>query len=130
MSRSPFPGPLTGGATSCGSRARPASMTEPVGAGPCLRAPAGLSIQAPGPPHASSPDAASPFQPVWKKVRILILLLILLIVALRAWQDRARATSWSSPLWVGIFPIPGDDSAATRKYVAGLTFKDSADIET
>ena len=49
---------------------------------------------------------------MWKQVRILILLLILLIVAVRAWHDRVSTTSWHDSLWVGIYPINGDDSDA------------------
>ncbi len=66
---------------------------------------------------------------MWKQVRIFILLLILLVVAVRAWQDRSGATSWKSPLWVGLFPIPADDSPQTARYVATLTQTDFADIE-
>jgi hypothetical protein len=66
---------------------------------------------------------------VWKQVRILILLLILLVVAVRAWQDRSLATSWRTPLWVGIFPIPADDSAVTAQYIARLQQADFSDIE-
>jgi hypothetical protein len=67
---------------------------------------------------------------VWKQIRILVLLLILLIVAVRTWHDRIATTSWREPLWVGIFPINGDDSAVARSYVAGLQGKDFTDIET
>ena len=66
---------------------------------------------------------------MWKQVRILLLLLILLFVAVRAWQDRSGATSWKSPLWVGLFPIPADDSPVTARYVAALTREDFLDIE-
>jgi len=67
---------------------------------------------------------------VWKQVRIFLLLLILLVVAVRAWQDRSGATSWKSPLWVGLFPIAADDSPVTARYVAALTREDFLDIET
>lgn len=67
---------------------------------------------------------------MWKQVRILILLLILLVVAVRAWRDRTVTTSWREPLWVGLFPINGDDSPVTRSYFAGLERADFADIET
>lgn len=66
---------------------------------------------------------------MWKQVRILILLLILLVVAVRAWEDRSAATSWKSPLWVGLFPIPADDSPKTASYIAALTREDFTDIE-
>jgi hypothetical protein len=53
-------------------------------------------------------------------LRILILLLVLLIVALSAWQDRYRSTRWREPLYVAIYPIAADESAVTLGYVAAL----------
>jgi hypothetical protein len=66
---------------------------------------------------------------MWKQARILILLLILLIVAVRACEDRTFSTSWKEPLWVGIFPATADDDPSTQKYVASLRPEDFADIE-
>lgn len=56
----------------------------------------------------------------FKAVRIAILLLILLVVALTAWQDRYRSTRWREPLFVAIYPIAADDSPITRAYVDSL----------
>jgi hypothetical protein len=53
-------------------------------------------------------------------VRILSLLLVLLAVAVGSWQSRYRSRSWQSPLYVAIYPIAADDSAATLSYVAAL----------
>src|SRR5579863_7230193 len=53
-------------------------------------------------------------------LRILILLLVLLAVALSAWQERYRSTRWREPLYVAIYPIAADDSPATAAYVAAL----------
>ena len=66
---------------------------------------------------------------MWKQVRILILLVILLIVAVRAWEDRASSTSWKAPLWVGLFPVSADDSPITQKYVDTVRPEDFTDIE-
>jgi hypothetical protein len=44
----------------------------------------------------------------------------LLVVALTTWQDRYRSTRWREPLYVAIYPIAADDSAATRTYLAAL----------
>lgn len=67
---------------------------------------------------------------MWKQIRILILLLILLIVAVTAWLDRTLTTSWQEPLWVGVFPIPADASPAAEEYVASLKRENFTDIET
>jgi hypothetical protein len=58
---------------------------------------------------------------MWKPLRIAVLLVVLAIVAGRAWFDRHASTSWSSPLWVGLFPIDGDGSAVTADYLASLS---------
>ncbi len=66
---------------------------------------------------------------MWKQIRILILLLILLIVAVRAWQDRLTTTSWRDPLRVGLFPVNADGSPVSERYVRSLMRDDFADIE-
>jgi hypothetical protein len=48
------------------------------------------------------------------------LLLVLLVVALTAWQDRYRSTRWREPLYVAIYPIAADASPVTLRYVASL----------
>jgi hypothetical protein len=53
-------------------------------------------------------------------LRILILLLVLLVVSLSAWQDRYRSTRWREPLYVAIYPIAADESPVTLGYVAAL----------
>jgi hypothetical protein len=56
----------------------------------------------------------------FKTLRIAVLLMVLLIVALTAWQDRYRSTRWREPLFVAIYPIAADGSPATRAYVDSL----------
>lgn len=58
---------------------------------------------------------------MWRKIRILLLLYVLLMVAVSAWLSRARSTDWGDTLWVTVYPINGDGSAASSKYVAGLS---------
>jgi hypothetical protein len=66
---------------------------------------------------------------MWRRIRIGILLLTLFVVAGGAWSDRQRTTDWSSPLWVGVFPVNGDDRPATGRYIASLEREQFADIE-
>jgi hypothetical protein len=56
----------------------------------------------------------------FKLLRIAILLSVLLLVALTAWQDRYLSTQWKTPLYVAIYPIAADGSAVTRAYVDAL----------
>lgn len=58
-----------------------------------------------------------------------MLLLVLLGVALHTWLDRVATQSWHETLWVGIFPLNGDGSAAAQQYIETLTVKDFAPIE-
>jgi hypothetical protein len=65
---------------------------------------------------------------VWKNVRVAILLLVLLWAAGHTWLDRIASTGWKEPLWVGIFPVNADGTAAAQKYIDGLDDREFADI--
>jgi hypothetical protein len=66
---------------------------------------------------------------VWKNIRIGILLVILGLVALQQYFERAATHSWQNTLWVGVFPLNADGSALAQQYIQTLTAKDFADIE-
>jgi hypothetical protein len=66
---------------------------------------------------------------VWRNIRVLILLLILLWAATHTWSDRVRSTGWKQPLWVGIFPVNADGSTAAQAYIDALGTREFADIE-
>ncbi|WP_116810332.1 hypothetical protein [Steroidobacter cummioxidans] len=57
---------------------------------------------------------------MWRNIRILILLLILLVVALNTYFDRVYSTDWNIPLRVTIYPINGDGSAVTEQFIGNL----------
>lgn len=57
---------------------------------------------------------------MWRRLRILVLLLILLIVALNTYFDRVYSTDWNIPLRVTIYPINADGSARADRYIAAL----------
>jgi hypothetical protein len=57
---------------------------------------------------------------MWRNLRILILLLILLVVALNTYFDRVYSTDWNTPLRVAIYPIDGDGSPVTQQFIASL----------
>ncbi|HVC02808.1 MAG TPA: hypothetical protein VND80_11460 [Steroidobacteraceae bacterium] len=56
----------------------------------------------------------------WRNLRILGLSLILLFVALKTWEEHYQATRWISPLVVAIYPIAGDASPVTARYMGAL----------
>jgi hypothetical protein len=66
---------------------------------------------------------------VWRNIRILVLLLVLLAVALQQWLDRVHTQSWQQTLWVGIYPLDADGSRAAHDYIEALTVRDFEPIE-
>lgn len=57
---------------------------------------------------------------MFKRLRILVLLVILATVAQEAWLARTRSASWRTSLQVAVYPINGDGSAAAANYIASL----------
>jgi hypothetical protein len=66
---------------------------------------------------------------MFKAIRIAILLLVLFFVGVSTWLTQARSTDWNNSLWVKVYPINGDGSAVSRKYIDGLTEDSFAPIE-
>lgn len=65
---------------------------------------------------------------MFRKLRILLLLLVLATVALSAWRANARLTSWEHSVHIALYPVAADDSPATARYVAQLGADDFAEI--
>ncbi len=65
---------------------------------------------------------------LFRQVRILLLLLILFAVAMNAWLTHWRTTSWDRSLWMVIYPVNGDGSQATQRYIDSLSGADFRDI--
>ncbi len=61
---------------------------------------------------------------MFRKLRILILLLVLATVGLSTWRANSRLTAWEHTVHVAIYPIAADDSPVTAAYVRSLD-KDS-----
>lgn len=57
---------------------------------------------------------------MFRKIRILILLFILFMVAATTWLTQWRATDWSRSQWLVIYPINGDGRADTDAYLRSL----------
>ena len=56
---------------------------------------------------------------MWKKIRIFILLLILLVVAVDAYRDKNQ--DWTKPIFVLLHPINADGSAVTQQYIQQIS---------
>ena len=74
----------------------------------------------PPPGSRNRAPGSTPNRSNFKMLRIAILLLVLLAVALKSWQDRYLSTRWHDPLYAAIYPIAADDSPVTRLYLANL----------
>ena len=65
---------------------------------------------------------------MFRKLRILILLLILATVGLGAWRANSRLTAWEHTIHIAIYPIAGDDSPQTARFVGELGNDDFSEI--
>jgi hypothetical protein len=54
---------------------------------------------------------------MWRRLRIAVLLVILAFVALNTWLDRVYSTDWNIPLRVAVYPINGDGSEVTERFM-------------
>jgi hypothetical protein len=66
---------------------------------------------------------------MFKAIRVTILLFVLFMVAMGTWLAQLRSTDWNNTLWVKIYPINGDGSEASEKYIAGLSVDTFSGIE-
>ena len=57
---------------------------------------------------------------MWRRLRIIVLLLILLFVALNTYFDRVYSTDWNIPLRIAAYPIDADGRLATQQYIRQL----------
>lgn len=62
----------------------------------------------------------------WKMLRVAILLIILFVVALNTWRDKNQ--DWSQPIFVALYPINADQSAASAQYIQQLQENDLIEI--
>lgn len=66
---------------------------------------------------------------MFKVIRVCVLLLILFFVAVGQFLTAARSTDWNNSLWLKIYPINGDGSDASARYIDTLTIDSFRDVE-
>ena len=66
---------------------------------------------------------------MFKVVRISILLFVLFFVAVSTWLTQARSTDWNNSLWIKVYPINGDGSDKSAKYIDALEVRNFEGIE-
>lgn len=70
-----------------------------------------------------------PGKPVFRKIRIAILLYVLLVIAAVQLLTAIDATDWNEPLWVEVRLIAGDGADGTQRYIDRLEADAFDDIE-
>ena len=70
-----------------------------------------------------------PSRRLFRQLRILALLFVLLVVAGDAWLSTSRSTDWNDPLWVVIYPINANGNGAVAEYLTQLQARSFAPIE-
>ena len=58
---------------------------------------------------------------MFKAIRITVLLFILFFVTVGTWLTQSRSTDWNNSLWVKVYPINGDGSDLSGRYIDSLT---------
>jgi hypothetical protein len=66
---------------------------------------------------------------MFKRLRIAFLLYVLLFVAAAQFLAARRSTDWDSALWVDVYPLNGDGSDATQRYLDNLRADEFNGIE-
>jgi len=66
----------------------------------------------------------------FRNFRILLLLTIFATVAIYSKNQLLTSTSWLEPLQVSIYPINGDNSPKTTRYIQGLSHNSFNDIDS
>lgn len=64
---------------------------------------------------------------MWKKIRILILLLIFMVVGINVWKD--YHPNWEQPMIVLLHPINADGQNRTEEYIQNLNSRDFIDAQ-
>ena len=67
---------------------------------------------------------------MFKKVRIALLLFLLFMVAAGTWLNQRRLTDWNEAIWVVVYPIAGDTTRTTQRYMQRLNVEHFRPIET
>lgn len=67
---------------------------------------------------------------MWRRLRILVLLLILGFVALNTYFDRVYSTDWDIPLRVSVYPINGDGGDEAERFIRERLTSDYGSLES
>jgi hypothetical protein len=57
----------------------------------------------------------------FKTLRITVLLVVLFFVGMNSWLTQLRSTDWNEPLWIVVYPVNGDNSDVSQRYIDDLS---------
>lgn len=66
----------------------------------------------------------------FRTIRITILLVVLFFVGMNTWLTKLRSTDWNATLWMAVYPVNGDGSEITQRYIDNLTAESFDSIES
>lgn len=66
----------------------------------------------------------------FRTIRITLLLVVLFFVAMNTFLTQLRSTDWNDTLWMAVYPVNGDGSQITQRYIENLTPESFDSIET
>src|ERR1043165_4618972 len=66
---------------------------------------------------------------MFKKIRVVILLSILLFVALGEFLAARRSTDWDDTLWVDLYLVNGDRLDTTQRYIESIDAKEFEGVD-
>jgi hypothetical protein len=66
---------------------------------------------------------------MFKRIRIAVLLYALVFALLGNYLTARRSTDWDAELWVDVYPVNGDGSAAVATYVEGVDLRSFEPVE-
>jgi hypothetical protein len=67
---------------------------------------------------------------VFKRLRVVVLLYVLLFVAAAQFFTARHTKDWDAPLWVDVYAVAGDDDPITRRYIDEIDDHDFNAVET
>lgn len=65
---------------------------------------------------------------VFKLIRVVFLLSILLVILLGTWMTEKRMAEWERPIWVTVYPIAADDDPDTARYLKNIDLDTFSDV--
>jgi hypothetical protein len=66
----------------------------------------------------------------FRTLRITLLLVVLFFVGMNTWLTKLRSTDWNETLWMAVYPVNGDGSKVTQRYIESLKAEHFDSIET